>query len=97
MDYIDKWNPELREHNCSIMTKIYQFYHNDKHFGKCHNELCTNIFYNVRTFNNGFPVCCSFSCRTEYFKTRLLGNNNPNFGHKWSDDMKKAASENTKR
>lgn len=97
LDFIDKWNPELLIHNCSILTKIYQFYHNDKQFGKCHNNKCTTVFTDIHTFRRGYPVCCCKACRNEYYKMKFSGANNPNFGHKWNEQQRKHASENTTR
>jgi hypothetical protein len=35
---------------------------------------------------------CSRKCQGEYFKTSMIGENNPNFGKKWPDERRKAFS-----
>lgn len=54
---------------------------------------CKNSFKRCRSqVRNKNTPCCSFKCRWEFQKTSLQGENNPNFGKRWSEEKRKQRS-----
>lgn len=57
-----------------------------KFIGKC--LYCRNDFTRYISKNCSQPKFCCLSCKGNYQSIFLKGDNNPNFGKKWSEDMK---------
>ena len=59
---------------------------------KCTN--CGKLFFRYKsTVKNENAVFCCKKCYHKYMETSMLGKNNPNYNHKWSDEEKIKQSE----
>lgn len=60
------------------------------------NYICSNckkpFFRFPSTVRNENVVFCCKQCCSEYMKTSMLGENNPNYGNRWSDELKEKVS-----
>jgi hypothetical protein len=64
----------------------------------CHLcDNCKKTFYRYNSQLRGKNKYCSHLCRHEHQKITLSGEGNPNFGKKWSDDLRKQASNHRKK
>lgn len=55
-------------------------------------RICNKEFTRYSGTDNPDPKCCSRKCQGKYFKTALLGENNPNYNHRWPRKLRKSQS-----